>query len=192
LEAANLERRGESQIRQHIQNALRMVHLSHREASRTIAALRPQFRDAAAILAALRASALRMSDGGTLEVTTQLRGKNRHLPIQIADALYRIGQEAISNAIQHAEATRLEIGLSLTNRDVEFSICDNGRGFTPEQITGTMGLSGMRARANRIKAMLEIHSLPGAGTTILVKAQIRFAGSLLYRLRTTLIPYPES
>jgi signal transduction histidine kinase len=192
LEAANLERRGESQIRQHIQNALRMVHLSHREASRTIAALRPQFRDAAAILAALRSSALRMSDGGALAITTQLRGKNRHLPIQIADALYRIGQEAISNAIQHAEAKHLEIALSLTNRDVEFSIRDNGRGFTPEQITGTLGLSGMRARANRIKAMLEIHSQSGAGTTILVKAQIRFAGSLLYRLRTTLSPYPES
>lgn len=192
LEAANLERRGESQIRQHIQNALRMVHLSHREASRTIAALRPQFRDAAAILAALRGSALRMSDGGTLEITTQLRGKNRHLPIQIADALYRIGQEAISNAIQHADGKRLEIELNLTSRDVVFSVHDNGRGFTPGEITGTLGLSGMRARAARIKAMLEIHSQPGAGTTILVKAQLRFAGSLLYRLRTTLSPYPES
>jgi hypothetical protein len=70
LEAASIERRGERWIQMHIHNALKLVHMSHKEASRTIAALRPQYRDAASILDALKESAERLSDGGFQDVNT--------------------------------------------------------------------------------------------------------------------------
>src|ERR1019366_6066745 len=59
LQAASHEKRGEDRVQAHIHNALKMVHLSHKEASRTIASLRPQYRDAAAIVSSLKETAER-------------------------------------------------------------------------------------------------------------------------------------
>src|SRR5258708_29494864 len=73
----------------YIDNALKLVHNSHKEASRTIGALRPQNRDAASILDSLKESAERLSDGGFLHITTTLRGKSVELPLEVTDAFFR-------------------------------------------------------------------------------------------------------
>ena len=113
----------------HIRNALEMVHASHREASRTIAALRPQYRDAAGILSALKASAERLSDGGGLVITTSLSGKSANLQIEVADGFFRIGQEAVSNAIQHGRCRVLSISLRLSRREAQLVVQDDGEGL---------------------------------------------------------------
>jgi len=176
LQAAGLEKRGESQVQEHIRNALQMVHLSHKEASRTISSLRPQYRDAAAIVSTLRETAGRISDGGELHISASLLGKNSNLPLAITDAIFRIGQEAISNAIQHAECKTLTIELTVAKRLVSLRVHDDGKGF-PTESTG-LGIRGMKSRAEKIKAEFEIASSPGQGTTILVNARLR-AGGLL-------------
>src|SRR5450756_1479751 len=140
LQAANLEKRGASQMRAHISNALEMVHRSHREASRTIAALRPQYRDAAAILSALKESAERLSDGATLQIITTLSGRTSRVPFPVTDALFRVGQEAISNAIQHSGCTQLTMELGLSQRHAQLKIRDNGRGFSPQVIQEGLGI----------------------------------------------------
>jgi signal transduction histidine kinase len=172
LNAASLEWRGEGQIKAHVHNALQMVQLSHKEAGRTIAALRPQFRDAATILSALKESAERVIDGGPLEITTCLTGRNTRLPVQVTDALFRIGQEAISNAIQHAACTTLTIDLVLSNRQAELRIHDNGRGFEASAEQRGLGIAGMHSRAEKIRAHFEIVTNPGDGTTITVGAPL--------------------
>ena len=189
LNAASLEWRGESQIKAHVHNALQMVHLSHKEAGRTIAALRPQFRDAATILSALKESAERVIDGGPLEITTSLIGRNTRLPVQVTDALFRIGQEAISNAIQHAACTTLTIDLVLSGRQAQLCIRDNGRGFDSRMEHKGLGIDGMRSRAEKIRGHFEIVTHPGRGTTITVRAPLPIAGGLPNTLRDMLRPY---
>ena len=189
LNAASLEWRGESQIKAHVHNALQMVHLSHKEAGRTIAALRPQFRDAATILSALKESAERVIDGGPLEITTSLIGRNTRLPVQVTDALFRIGQEAISNAIQHAACTTLTIDLVLSGRQAQLCIRDNGRGFDSRMEHKGLGIDGMRSRAEKIRGHFEIVTHPGSGTTITVRAPLPIAGGLPNTLRDMLRPY---
>jgi signal transduction histidine kinase len=158
-----------------------MVHLSHKEASRTIDALRPQYRDAAALLSALKESAERLSDGGGLSISTVFQGKSAQLPLLITDAFFRIGQEAVSNAIQHSRCRELTISLKLSKREASLSVADSG--FSDGLSNEGLGMAGMRSRASRIKGRLEIVTSPAEGTVITVVAPLPLTGSLLSRLR---------
>jgi signal transduction histidine kinase/ligand-binding sensor domain-containing protein len=86
--------------------------------------------------------------------------------------LFRIGQEAITNAIRHGHATEVRINVSYEKDRVRLRVCDNGCGFTPDepqparQAGEHLGLLTMRERAARISGRLEIVSSPGSGTTI--------------------------
>ncbi|SNT36618.1 Histidine kinase [Granulicella rosea] len=192
LQAASIERRGEGMIQTHIRNALEMVHVSHREASRTIAALRPQYRDAAGILEALRESAARLSDGGTLRIETVMNGKPAELPLEITDVFVRIGQEAISNAIQHSGCGTLTLSLTLARREAQLTIEDDGKGFDEPLTPQGLGIAGMRRRAAKVKARLELRTAPGEGTRIAVTAQLPVAAGLLNRLRIKLVTASET
>lgn len=86
--------------------------------------------------------------------------------------LYRIAQEALTNAVRHAEATRLRVTLSRKTRRYELTVRDDGKGFqsireedAPRDSAG-MGLSIMRYRAERIGARLNVTSSPDGGTTV--------------------------
>ena len=183
LQAASTEKRGLEKVQTHIQNALQMVQVSHKEASRTIAALRPQYRDAADLLTALKSAGERLSDG-EVRIVTSLVGRSTQLPLEITDALFRIGQEAISNAIQHSGCSEVSILLKLSKREVELTVADDGRGFSPE--SAGLGITGMRSRAAKTKARFDLATAPGAGTKITVTASLPLGHGLFYKLRAML------
>jgi signal transduction histidine kinase len=187
LQAASIERRGAESVQTHIQNALQMVHISHKEASRTIAALRPQYTDAAGILNSLKEAAERLSDGSHLRIATAVLGRSTQLPLEVTDALFRIGQEAVSNAIQHAGCSELNLILQPSKREVQLSIQDNGHGFSEQRVNGGLGIAGMRSRTAKIRGRFDLKTEPGAGTTITVTASLPLARGLLYRMRAILV-----
>jgi signal transduction histidine kinase len=84
--------------------------------------------------------------------------------------LLRIAREAVANAVQHAEATRLEVTLRATKSELALNIADNGKGFDPNaQQFGHFGLIGMRERAAEIGGSLEITASPGCGVRVTVR-----------------------
>jgi signal transduction histidine kinase len=168
LQAASHEKRGESQVQAHIENALKLVHVSHKEARRTISTLRPRYRDTAAILSSLKETAESLSDGGDLTIDASLKGRNQTLPLPITDALFRIGQEAISNAIQHSECKTLTISLNDSRRETSLKISDDGIGIAGDDSHEGLGMEGMKSRAARVGGELEVTSVSGSGTTVFV------------------------
>jgi two-component system sensor histidine kinase UhpB len=80
-------------------------------------------------------------------------------------AVYRVVQEALSNVVQHADASRVEVALTIADTIV-LTVQDNGKGFNPSLPTGRFGVTGMRERAMLVDGLLEIESSPGAGTTL--------------------------
>jgi two-component system sensor kinase FixL len=81
--------------------------------------------------------------------------------------LYRIAQEALNNAIKHAQATRIEVTLGLEGNLGYLSISDNGSGFEQErQQSSGLGLRIMQQRCTLIDAEIEIHSSPDHGTEV--------------------------
>ena len=85
----------------------------------------------------------------------------------IATHLYRIAQEAISNAIRHGHAGHIQLSLFCHQNVLHFSIQDNGRGMSSEiKRHKGMGLSVMEYRARAIGGTFEIHAAPGRGTIV--------------------------
>jgi len=73
-------------------------------------------------------------------------------------ALYRVGQEALHNALRHAGATAIRIGLSRTPRRVVLEVADDGHGFDPELPSAGLGLASMRERAAAAGGLLTVRS----------------------------------
>jgi signal transduction histidine kinase len=97
---------------------------------------------------------------------------NGRLPPELETALYRIFQEALSNVVRHAEATKLSVTLACNDHTFEGKIEDNGRGFdlTSIQTNGDnirgLGLLGMQERVIQCGGSMEIISNQGLGTKI--------------------------
>lgn len=186
LQAARAERNGQSAVQAHLENALNMVKVSHREASQTIASLRPQHRDPPGILNALKQSAERLSSAGELVIFTSLNEPSAELPLEVTEAFFRIGQEAISNAIQHGHCRALWINLQISRRFATISIRDDGVGFLPAPTSSGLGITGMQRRADMIKATFTLESSPRRGCTVTVACPLVFTSSLLYKIRARL------
>jgi len=83
-----------------------------------------------------------------------------------ATHIYRIAQEAVSNALRHARAKHIEIALSASNGAIELDVRDDGCGIPDDSEDAGMGLKIMRYRAELIKASLKIDTAPGSGTLV--------------------------
>jgi two-component system sensor histidine kinase UhpB len=80
--------------------------------------------------------------------------------------LYRIVQEALTNAARHAQAERVEVTLSAENGRYTLVVTDNGRGYAVGETPQGMGLTGIRERCQALKGTLSIVTTPGAGVRI--------------------------
>jgi two-component system, NarL family, sensor histidine kinase DegS len=83
--------------------------------------------------------------------------------------LFRIAQEAISNAVRHAHARTINIRLNVEEEELGLTFADDGSGFAADLHQaglGHFGILGMRERANEIGAELSVTSSPGQGTEI--------------------------
>ncbi len=85
----------------------------------------------------------------------------------VSDHLYRIAQEAVSNALKHAHANSIKIALTIEQQHVRLEVCDDGRGVSeaPRKSSG-LGLRTMQYRASIIGAHFEIESIRPSGTRV--------------------------
>jgi PAS domain S-box-containing protein len=84
-----------------------------------------------------------------------------------AEQLYRIGQEAVTNALKHGRANKIQIAMEVTSQRVELRVSDDGKGFSHKSPNGSgLGLRAMKYRADQIGAELRIDSEKGNGTQV--------------------------
>lgn len=159
-------------LQRQVEIARDLVRHSHKEARRSVEPLRPESAANVDLASELETSARKIVEGGPVAVTVEIAGTPRILPSAIAIALLRIGQEAIANAIQHADPHNLRIVLQYESRTVQLTVADDGRGFIKSGDLLGFGLRGMRNRAAGISATFEVSSEPGAGTQVHVTAPL--------------------
>ncbi|HXQ88621.1 MAG TPA: ATP-binding protein, partial [Solirubrobacterales bacterium] len=80
--------------------------------------------------------------------------------------VYRLVQEALTNAVRHAEAKRVEVAVEGSADEIRIAIRDDGRGFDLALATGGRGLTGMRERIELFGGTIDVSSEPGRGTEI--------------------------
>jgi signal transduction histidine kinase len=90
------------------------------------------------------------------------------------DAVYRIAQEAVHNALRHAAPRTVEIRLSTRNGALILQVSDDGRGFAPAagERAGPLGIASMRDRARAVGGDLVVDSRPGGGTTVRLEVPV--------------------
>jgi two-component system sensor histidine kinase UhpB len=127
--------------------------------------LRPTALDDLGLAAAIAGQVEQVSRSG-IEAELVEEGDFSDLDSDVQLVVYRVAQEALSNAARHSGAERIEVELRRAGETVELDVADDGRGFAFEQSEHGLGIAGMRERALLLGAELTIESRPGNGTTV--------------------------
>ena len=149
------------------------------EVRRVALDLRPTILDDLGLAPALewRVDEFNRTDG--VVATFSATGLDQRLPRDVELVFYRIGQEMLTNAARHANATNVTMSLTRHNGAVVLEACDNGIGFSPASVRTDsehgLGIVGMRERIAMIGGLLSIESEPGCGTRISAQAPIDLA-----------------
>lgn len=133
--------------------------------------LRPPEIEELGLALAVTAHVRSLREGAGFEVETELGAVDHLLNVTAKLALYRIVQEALSNARRHSGTTDAKVRLLVEDGAVVTEISDVGRGFLQSQALeagGGLGLVGMKERAAMVGGRLTVHSEPGGGTTVRV------------------------
>jgi PAS domain S-box-containing protein len=149
------------------------------EENRRIAhALRPSDLDELGLAEACRNLCKELEARSDLRVSCQITEPPKRLPLAVELNLFRIIQETLSNAEQHAHATTVSLQMAFQDGSLELSIRDNGRGFGPKRARAPqdkrrgIGLTNVRERAAAIGGVCEINSAPKQGTLIRVRVPV--------------------
>lgn len=143
------------------------------EVRRMSRALRPSVLDDLGLVAALRWLARTTSESSGLEVSLDLADEELAIDRQVETLVFRIVQEALTNVVKHARATRARIVIGMNDGVLEASVSDNGCGFDAEpHVRGSengFGVRGMRDRAELFGGQLDVSSAAGEGTLVLLR-----------------------
>lgn len=129
--------------------------------------LRPAILDDLGVTAALEQQLRRLRESTGMQTTLTVT-EEPELDMLTGVTLYRIAQEGLANVIRHAEATEVEVSLAVEGDTAVLEIRDNGKGMSREQIASSrsLGLLGMRERAELLGGSVAIESRPGEGTCV--------------------------
>jgi two-component system sensor histidine kinase UhpB len=128
--------------------------------------LRPTALDDLGLVAAIAGQVEQLARG-EIDASITTDGDFSELGDDAQLVVYRVAQEALSNAARHSGAGRVEVRLRrLEAGGVELTVADDGRGFAFDESEGGLGIAGMRERALLIGGELTIESRPGRGTTV--------------------------
>jgi len=147
-------------------------------AEETLERLEDQINDLNRLINDLRPAALeRLGLVGALQALAEESSARSGIPIETAIEIgeepsgdeerlvYRLVQEALTNVVKHASASRVEVSAREDGGRIEIAIRDDGAGFDPAASTGR-GLTGMRERIELLGGQIDVSSEPGAGTQI--------------------------
>ena len=143
----------------------RIVQQSLADVRRISLELRPGALEELGLLNAMISLCTRMSEQTGMRIRRELEGPVPDLAPDVELAVYRIAQEALTNAARHSHASEVIVSLSSPSGLLLLSVKDNGDGL-PEHVIAGGGLTGMRERALLIGAALDIESSPGAGVEV--------------------------
>lgn len=135
---------------------------------RIAADLRPEALDHLGLTEAIREEAARFTGrtGGPCEV--EITPLPEKIPPEVATAAFRIFQEALTNVARHAGATRVQVSCRETGDTLEITIADDGKGIPEgeDARSDSLGLLGMRERAELLGGRLQVSSPPAGGTRV--------------------------
>jgi two-component system, NarL family, sensor histidine kinase DegS len=151
-----------------------MVRSALYEVRRIIYDLRPMALDDLGLVPTLKKYLSTIEEyNGDTTISFTFIGSEQRIPSKFEVALFRMVQEAVQNALKHAEAREIVVKLEISRNHVTVIVKDNGKGFDiREKKKDSFGLIGMRERVDLLDGNLTIDSSVGAGTIVMIQVPI--------------------
>jgi signal transduction histidine kinase len=162
--------------RHSLEVARRMLQYSQEEARRSVMDLRAQALESRDLAGALTDLVEQTARSAGVLAHVAVEGSPRRLDASDEHHLLRIGLEALTNALKHSGAGRIDILLRFDSDLVELTVRDDGRGLSHaagDVPAGHFGLLGIRERVDKLGGVLQLHGVPGAGTVLTVRVPSR-------------------
>lgn len=140
--------------------------------------LRPVLLDDLGLIAALRWFAKRYQERTGIEVEFIVQGPKRRLDPRVETVLFRVAQEAMTNASKHARASHVSVQLTLEPRSATLVVQDDGRGFDPAVVLDShharpaWGLLGIQERMLLVGGTFDLRAKPGSGARVAVRVPL--------------------
>ena len=155
------------------ETALELVRQAHAESRRLINEVRPPVIDETGLETAISHLVHEQRRHGGPKIECHSNVQFTRLPSILENALYRIVQEALTNACKHSKSKEVTVTMAQEGQDVRLEVRDLGIGFDTEAVKeGHFGLEGIRQRVRLLGGRLTIESTPGSGTRIQVVVPI--------------------
>ena len=163
-----------SRFREKIKAMMQLIDQTVDAVRRISSELRPSVLDDIGLVAAIRWQAQQFEAQSGIACHYNLRLEDVDLGPQQSTAIFRVFQEALTNVLRHAQATRVDITLEKEDDELVLTIGDNGRGITAGEKSDrlSLGLLGMQERVNLIGGTIQITGVEGKGTVITVEGVI--------------------
>src|SRR6476659_1758941 len=137
--------------------------------------LRPTALDDLGLKAALAGHVSELGRRGSIGASFDSQGDFSGLPPDVQLVVYRVAQEALSNAAQHSGAEHVRVRLVREGNRVELTVGDDGSGFTFDQAARGLGIAGMRERALLVGGGVEVESRPEVATRVTLTVPLDLA-----------------
>ena len=172
-----LERADPAELGQRVVEFLAVLARALDEVRRMAYDLRPSMLDDLGLTPALETHLREVAGRSGLQVHFRSSGLDVRLPNEVELVVYRIVQEALSNAVKHAQASEASVELCLTGRTLDVLVIDNGHGFDVAATLASrergLGLFGMQERATLVGGELNVISQVDAGTRVQATITLR-------------------
>jgi len=167
-------------VREMIDNALEGADSLLQEGRERVHDLRAHDYFGVGVAASIRRSGTSLAEESGVKFELEESEPQRSICPLVEHELYRIANEALTNAFRHSQATHIKIELMHTRKALILIVQDNGLGLPPEvmrsgQLAGHWGLPGMRERAAKLGATLLLESVPGKGTVLRLSVPAKIA-----------------
>lgn len=164
-------------IEEDIQSMMTVAETTLQTVRRISTELRPGILDVLGLSEAVEWQAQEFQNQTKINMTTDIDRISETIDREIATTFFRICQEALTNVARHARASRVMVCLKHERGNLELFVRDNGKGITNEQLTRitSLGLIGMRERAQNLGGDLVIQRAQPKGTEVRISFPLDFA-----------------
>lgn len=158
----------ENREKQKLQEIAEQVRTANSQLRETVWSIRNESIDAGQLISQIQSFGEKMLADSSIKGSYTTSQNEFKLAPHVALTLFRISQEAITNAFKYANASTIEVRFKVLENHFALEISDNGTGFNPDSIQKGYGLSNMKTRATQINCQLELITKEGKGSSVRV------------------------
>jgi PAS domain S-box-containing protein len=169
--------KSEDAVHSRLTRSIEFINDGVRSVRRICSGLRPGILDDLGLAPAIEWQANEFSTRTGIPCQVSIPSGELHMDGDRATAIFRIFQECLTNVARHAEAQSVRASLSKLDENLILTVADDGKGFLESEVSDSLGVLGMKERAQVCGGSVQVSSSPGKGTTIIVRVPAQAANT---------------